>query len=363
MMKRLVKILAAAAFVIATAAVSSAHADGLKSRGVFTMSNDTDRNKVLAYDRAADGTLMFAGGFQTGGKGTGGGLGNQSALALSRGGGLLVVVNAGDNTISSFRVTPKGLVRVSNVASGGTRPVSVAIEGRLAYVLNAGSDSIAGFRLSGRGELSPIQNSIKPLSAAGVGAAQIAFGQDGDAVIVTEKATSRITTYTLNDNGVPGTMMVRASLGQTPFGFALDRNGHVIVSEAVGGMPGASSVSSYDLDDEGGLSPISGSVPSGQTAACWVAISRDRAYVSNAGSGTISSYGIQSDGMLRIEQAVAGLSAGPIDLAFSKDERFLYVLSTGSHAIDVFQVDKCTGSLTRIGSAPIGPFANGLAAR
>lgn len=39
---------------------------------VYTMTNDPAGNKVLVFDRAADGRLTFRGAFSTGGLGTGG---------------------------------------------------------------------------------------------------------------------------------------------------------------------------------------------------------------------------------------------------------------------------------------------------
>jgi hypothetical protein len=67
------------------------------------MSNASSGNAVLIYDRAADGTLTPAGSAGTSGLGSGGGLGNQGGLILSEGCWLLVV-NAGSNSITVFRV-------------------------------------------------------------------------------------------------------------------------------------------------------------------------------------------------------------------------------------------------------------------
>ena len=39
---------------------------------VFVMNNSVDRNEVIAFARAADGTLREAGHFATGGRGSGG---------------------------------------------------------------------------------------------------------------------------------------------------------------------------------------------------------------------------------------------------------------------------------------------------
>src|SRR6185369_13102953 len=54
-----------------------------KGGAVFTMDNATAANHVLAYRRASNGTLSPAGSFDTGGHGTGSGLGSQGAIVLS----------------------------------------------------------------------------------------------------------------------------------------------------------------------------------------------------------------------------------------------------------------------------------------
>src|ERR1041385_7924470 len=83
----------------------------------FTMDNATAGNHVLVYRRAADGALSFLGEFATGGIGTGGGLGNQGSLILSRSGRWLFACNAGSDEISVFRVAPQGLQLTDKVAS------------------------------------------------------------------------------------------------------------------------------------------------------------------------------------------------------------------------------------------------------
>ena len=57
----------------------------------------------------------------------------------------------------------------------------------------------------------------------------------------------------------------------------------MLVSEAVGGAAGASTLSSYVLGGDGAATVVSPAVPSGQAAACWVVTTRDGrfAYVSN----------------------------------------------------------------------------------
>src|SRR5829696_1684377 len=76
---------------------------------VFTMSNSSSANRVLAWARASDGRLAFAGSTQTGGQGNGGALSSQGALALSANGLWLFAVNVGSDSVSVFKVSGTSL--------------------------------------------------------------------------------------------------------------------------------------------------------------------------------------------------------------------------------------------------------------
>jgi 6-phosphogluconolactonase len=337
---------------------------------VYTLSNSATGNQVLAYDRLPDGTLLFQGAYDTGGLGSGAGLGSQGALVLSQNDRWLFAVNAGNSTLSVFAVRPDGLALVAVTPSGGVQPISLSPSGNLLYVLNAGgSGNITGFMIAQDGTLSPIPGSTQPLSNGGQGAApgpaEIAFSPDGTSLVVTEKASNLIDTYQVAD-GVAVAPATFPSVGATPFGFAFDPNGHLVVSEAFGGAPGQSALSSYN-DINGALTVISPSIPTTQTAACWVVIGKNGkyAYTTNAGSGSISSYSIGKDGSLSLLNATAGLTgngSSPIDMAFSNNENYLYALNSGTHSISAFQVMP-DGSLVSLDETNVLAGSVGLAAR
>src|SRR5918992_1679938 len=139
---------------------------GLPDGAVYVASNGAAGNQILAFDRDDAGNLSFAQTVATGGVGTGGGLGDQGGLVLSRDGRWLVVVNAGSNDLSVFRVKGNALTLTSRTPSAGQLPVSVTIDRDLVYVLNrsgavGGADSIVGFRLDRRGELHAIPNAAQ----------------------------------------------------------------------------------------------------------------------------------------------------------------------------------------------------------
>jgi 6-phosphogluconolactonase (cycloisomerase 2 family) len=265
------------------------------------------------------------------------------------------------------------LVLTDVVASGGEMPKSLTVDGDLLYVLNsAGAGTITGFEVSNAGKLTPLAGSTRGLSGAAMtDPAQIQFSPDGNFLIVTEKATSLIDVYTIDADGLPGDAVVHQSSGTTPFGFGFSTQGFLIVSEAFGGAPEASAVSSYDLSTDAMLNVVSPSMATTQTATCWIEVSRNGhfAYTTNTGSGTISGYSVnpQSGALTLLDEGVAaetGVGSAPIDMALSRDGRFLYVLNSGTDEIIGFEVSAGNGGLTPLLESHMVPDgANGLAVR
>lgn len=336
---------------------------------VYTQSNSAAGNAVIVFGRSADGSLTPAGSFATLGNGTGAGLGSQGAVTLSDDGEFLFAVNAASNSITSFAVDGTSLTRISTVASGGTLPISITVHDDLLYVLNAGgTENITGFRISSAGGLTQLAGSSRPLSGTGVGPAQVGFDPSGRSLVVTEKNTNRIDVYAVGRNGYASAPTVNPSAGQTPFGFAFNQHGVLIVSEAFGGAVDASAVSSYTLGGGGSLSVVSASVPTTETAACWVAVTNNGkfAYAANTGSASVTGYEVRKGGLeiLNANGKTGNTGVTPIDAAVSRNSQFLYTLTAGSHAISAFSVRQNDGSLTGVsgaGGLPVGTV--GLAAR
>jgi 6-phosphogluconolactonase (cycloisomerase 2 family) len=340
---------------------------------VYVADNSAAGNAVMVFARQADGRLGSPPELvSTGGLGTGTGLGNQGGVVLSADRRHLFVVNAGSDDVSVFRVEPNGLQLLGVTPSGGQRPVSLAHHGGLLYALNAGGvvggeDSIAGFRFH-NGALEPLPGSIQPLSAASTDPAQIAFNAQGSVLIVSEKATHTLTTFRLDASGVADVPLPQASVGETPFGFAVSRQDEVLVSEAFGGAPDASAVTSYRVDGDGLLQVLAPSVATTETAACWVVISKNGrfAYTTNTGSASVTGFAIAPDGGLTLldPDGVTGTTgAGPIDMGLSVNGRNLYTLNSGGGTLTVFRVRGRQGglkALQTVSGLPDG--ANGLAA-
>ncbi|MGK3987495.1 3-carboxymuconate cyclase [Sorangium sp. So ce136] len=366
-----------------------AHGPGGHRHGqVFVMTNAEDGNAVAAYDRAADGSLSYAGTYATGGLGAPtrpvNALGSQGSLVLSDDGELLFAVNAGSNEVSMFRVGPRGLTLLDVIDSGGDFPVSVASHGDLLYVLNVGGEgNIAGFHVDSCGELAPLAGSIRDLGLGGttppsLGATpgQIGFSPDGEVLVVAGKGANQIHVFPVSRRGLPSDAPVTTvSRGLVPFDFAFDRRGHLIVAEVGGdGVPATgdtSVVSSYAIRADGSLAVISDTVDTFQRATCWITGAPDSRYVFTANTGSNTLSGLQVDargGLTLLDDGVsASFSAGtaPIDLSMTRDGRFLYALNAGAGTVAAFQVSR-DGSLIPRGEAgglTPGGGAQGIAAR
>ena len=352
------------------ASAAPAEARGLAATGaVFTTTNSADGNAVLAFRRSARGGLTFLDAYDTGGTGTGAGLGNQGGLVLDTSGNHLFAVNAGSDSLSVLAVGPKGLRLLDVEGSGGALPISVTTYGDLVYVLNAGGDgNISGLRLAADGTLTLIAGSTRPLSGSGTAPAQISFSPDGQALVVTEKGTNSLVTYVVGDDGLASDPIVTASEGDTPFGFAFGHRARLFVSEAFGGAFEASAVSSYDLRRDGSLEPITPSLPTTETAACWLVVTGNGryAYTTNTGSDSITGLALARNGvvsLLDVDGFTAQAGDAPIDAAFSRNSRFLYVLNSGDGSLSAYSVRADGGLVDLAGVDGLPAGANGLAAK
>ncbi len=373
-----VSLLLLATFTTATFGQARRPDRNLHAGAVYVMTNQVN-NAVAVFRRSATGMLTSAGEFPTGGSGdpvpqgtdpATDPLASQGALILGEDNEFSFAVNAGSNQISVLRIEGDELTIADLVDSGGVRPISLTLHENLLYVLNeGGTPNITGFTVNDDGTLTPLPGSTQPLiGGTAADPAEVSFNADGTLLVVTEKAGNRIDTYTIDANGLPSAPIDNSSNGMTPFGFAFNDRGTLIVSEAFGGAPNQSAVSSYNAPDSGILSVVSGSIPNFQTASCWVVIPNNgkSAFVSNTGSGTISSYGIGEDGTLTLINGTAadtGPTSAPIDMALNNSSRFLYVIAAGTQSVVSFRVAR-DGVLTPIdtdGGLPLG--AQGIAAK
>lgn len=342
------------------------------SGGVYTANNSTETNEVIAYRRADDGTLTYIATYETGGRGSGGAvdpLQSQNSILLSPDHHWLFVANSGTSDITVFEVNPDASLHlIGRTPSRGGFPVSLALYNNLLYVLNSGgAGDVSGFRVLANGSLQPIANSTQLLSAASAGGSSIDFSPDGTVLAAAERLTNKIDIFPIGSSGAAGAPVFNKSNGAVPFALTFTPQGALVVAEAGGGRDGGSAVSSYTVGAGDMLTLVSGSVPTGFDAGCWLVATAngELAFDANAASSEISVETIGDDGSIAtVGSASAGTGAVPLDLALSGNDRYLYALTTGTGTITGFEIG-LGGTLTSIGSVPSLPATsgqNGLAA-
>ncbi len=347
---------------------------------VYMMTNQVAANEIAVFERDAQGRLDLPVFYPTGGNGTGGGLGSQGAIAIDGDGDTLYVVNAASATISVFDLSRKQPKLIQIIASGGMFPNSIALSGKLLYVLNAGGsvggvDAITGFKVAGSGQLTPLKNSTRGLSAASVLPAQVSFSPDNQWLVVTERNGNNIDIFKVRDDGTTSSPTFTPSPVTDTFGFVFDSEGHLLVTQADNGAA-VGTVSSYQILPNGAAKAITNSLVTGtQIAPCWNAITSDGKYMYtvNTGSASVTAIAVDSHtGTLTLLNPVAGgglagllpPGTGPTDTAILGNQ-VLYVNVGGTGQIAAFSIRK-DGSLDELLLSPAGVLplhANGLIVR
>ncbi len=319
---------------------------------VYEATNAVAGNTIQVFDQYADGHLAAGAVVASGGVGTGGSLHSQGGVV--RDGGLLFAVNGGSNSVSVFSITRSGLTLRGTVPSGGVLPVSVTVRDGIGYVLNQGDDTVSGFRYTRAGLVAARPGSTRSLTPNPAGgitdAAEVSFTPDGSRLLVTEKASNALETFVVREEGALGTLSTTPSAGTTPYGFGFDTHGNAIVSEA-----GTGSVSSYRIGGKT-ANVISAAVPDTQAAACWLVVAPGgtTAWTVNAGSHSLSSYRISRTGALTLTKAVAADTVqGGTDTTIAANGRALYVRLPGG-LLSTWAIGR-GGELTDLGTIQGAP--------
>lgn len=345
-------------------------------------------NRVLIFNRFANGKLALAGSVPTGGAGgfqpqpgcmpTCPFLDTQDEVVSTAGGKLVFVVNAGSSTITSFRATATGLHKVSVVSSHGKFPNSLTIHRNWLYVLNSDSDNIAGFKFNSAGALSPIAGSSQALVGGALPGVprEVAFDNTGHVLMVTLLANmagpppaggtaDTLNTFKVNAAGVAGPGTAHSSTGNFPFALAFNKQNQAIVDQVNSLSPGPGTAQRYSA----GGTPIGGGVTTKQFAPCWVRVTNNgrHVYIVNTGGGapggnTVAEYAVSATGAMHLLGTTPALKEFlKTDEQLSADNKYLYVVSPlfggGASApghtsrIDEYRVLP-NGKLALIGSTP-----------
>lgn len=359
---------AAATVAVSLASASQYGASGTGAdRAVFVQGNELSGNTIHVFARDGQGRLKPGGTYATGGRGGDqvdaptDSLASQGSLAYDEASGLLLAVNAGSGTLTSFRVEGTKLKNRRIIDTGGEFPSSIAVRGKVAYVMNAGGEgSVQGFRITAKG-LVPIRGSFRALGLANddvprfdTSPGEVEITPDGRNLVVTTKGNNTVEVFPLKSNGLPAVVepVVNKSAGNVPFAISFDRSGsRMLVAEAE-----KSTVTAYQVRHDGKLKVLQKPLANGQEVLCWLERAGDYFYGGNTGNSTVSGYRMDKHGRLALTNEVgiatppSAKSQGVIDIAVTKDAKFVYVQNATSGTIDGFRVER-NGSLTKVTTA------------
>lgn len=326
---------------------------------VFVMTNDVQKNEVLAYQRLFDGRLTLKERVATGGRGSGGTtdpLQSQGSLTISQDHNRLFAINSASGTISSFHLLGGLPILVDQEISGGSEPVAVAEHNGTVYVLNAGGNgAIVAFRTDNLGRLHQIPNSTVHLTATHSGGSSISVSPDGKTLAVIEKVPNNIDTLPIQPDGTLGAIVVNHSVTPGVFATVFSPGGKLIVSENQPNGTDVSSISSYTINPDGTITAITQSLQTLGDGNCWNVITPNGqwVYVDNSGTSTVAGFSVGTNGALT---PIAGTLLGTnpagatnLDIAVSSDGKFIFTINSGEGSVSIYSIN-ADGTLTSLGT-------------
>jgi 6-phosphogluconolactonase (cycloisomerase 2 family) len=344
--------------------------------GAVYAGTNAQENGLVAYGRKPDGTLAYIGEYLSGGAGsrlnTGGPIDTliSAHSVFNVDNRFVLQINAGSNTISSFRVNSDfTLTLVSVVASGGFGPDTIVERDGVVYVANVEGNGVPtgpqnevgdidAFALNREtGDLREIPSSKRQLVGRPAALAVDPTGRSlvvslynaGSSAISNSAANAELEDFAIVRPGfltpfpvsaVTSTQRNNAQNRNLPGAIDVairEVNGHevVVVAESrewlANGQPASlsqfqtGSVSTFALDGSGLLHPIALDIPTSSpittgptntsTSSCWLSFDEDGQtfWVVSASSSIISSFRFNEDGSVQeIEsRAATGVPVNP----------------------------------------------------
>ena len=349
-------------FASASQATPTAEAIPAPVGAVYAMTNgDGVGNAIVGFARSDTGQLTYLGTFPTGGEGTGrrsvptleitsgfNTLGSSHALTLDPKRKLLFAVNAGDGTVSSLAIGDDYTLTPVSTVAAGTFPTSLACHDGILVAALSGRPAegeptgLVSFLVADDGSLTQVEGSATVLSDGMMTKpTDVVFSADGAFVIVTDTMTMLLTTFPVGADGLLGEPIATMSAGMGPNGTAMHPDNILVVTETHGGAAtgfGKSTLSTYQVGNDGSLTLISDQIPTGRTSACWVSVTPDgrQAITANTGDSTVSTFALAEDGTATLDAAIAAQQAttiasgaGASDSAISADGAWYYQLWSG----------------------------------
>jgi 6-phosphogluconolactonase (cycloisomerase 2 family) len=379
------------------------------------MQTNETRNRIMHFGRNADGHLELLESIPTGGAGSGVFKpisGQDSAPNAFEGAGsvilaesniLLFTTNGGDNSVTSFRVSPDGKLTVIDRQptgepvtgrSGTAKSLAYHPQSRTLYVLHAfGPNHLRSYTVTADGKLKlrPERQSVNTATKTDRVATQAVLSPDGrfllvdilfdahpaanpdgspNLVVANAPDPDGLVIFPVRDDGTLEKASFADAGGAGPFYIAfLNQSRDTFLNGvAVGDGALVSRIDGEGRVTNGPLVPIDASQGK-PSELCWLQVTSDNSLVlaTNFGYGTVSTYrlvegqlsllqdpaneAIPGDGTFR---AVNGLvSSGPSDSWLTPDDQYFHQIFGNASVLVSYRLDKASGKLAEIGRNPI----------
>ena len=257
------------------------------------------------------------------------------------------------------------------VATGNGLPhggIAVTPDGKSTYVTNLSEGTVSQYDISPTGALSP---KAAPTVATGKTPSGIAVTPDGKSAYVTNSEDKTVSQYTINAvNGeleAKSPATVAAGLG--PTGVVVSPDGKSVY------VHNAGTISQYDIDSEGKLSPKSpASVPAGISSSTDdttpIAVSPDGRSLYSTDESNVSprvlQFDIGSGGKLSPkspEYLESEANVNPTNIALTSDGKSAYVTNVFGKSVSLYDINPVTGTLSpkTLAKVTVGEFPEGIA--
>ncbi|KAM5535867.1 hypothetical protein V8D89_010485 [Ganoderma adspersum] len=331
----------------------------------YFITNEGDRNLVVAASINSNGTLNLDRAVVTHGSGAHGitdpngpdALFSQGAIKASAKGQVLATVNAGSNTISLFSINPKTPTEISlignPVGSGGEFPMSLAFnaDGTRLCTLNGGAvNGVACFAVDKKAGLTPIANSARslnlnqttpPTGPAG-SASHVIFSEDGKQLMASVKGVPPtpgfIALFDVKDDGSLSADFQKVTPplgGGLPFSMTLipGKNAVLSTDPAVG----------FDVLDLSGNSSAAVKID-GQSATCWSSLSKKTGnfYLTDIGTSIVTEVNVDDNlkaSIVAQYNQTKNSATIDTDIATINGNDFLYVLAPNTTSIEILSLE------------------------
>ncbi|KAF5343202.1 hypothetical protein D9756_003435 [Leucocoprinus leucothites] len=353
-------------------------AKGKSVGAAYFLTNEPNGNFVVAADIGTDGKLNLRRAIDAGGLGAHGqpdnngpdGLFSQGSIKASKSGKVLVTVNPGSSTLSSFKIDPNDPTALrmigKPVSSDGQFPISVALnkDGNMACAVNGGAiNGVSCYSIDQQKGLVPIQNTVRslglnqttPATGPAGSASQVVFTEDGNRLVVSVKGVPpQPGFFAVWDVQADGSLsenfqsIAPAKGGLLPFSMTVIPGKNAIFATdagigfdifdlaAAGSSQGQNSTATGDRSSSNAID--------GQVATCWSTFSPSTGnfYLTDIGTSTITEVNLDDNLAAKIvKQYPQTQQSATIDLDIASvgSTDFLYVLAANATTIDVLSLD------------------------